>query len=125
MARLDARSESAGRQSSSLRWAWDRGVLVGVGMGRSAGFVDEHARHPEGRSAAYLPIDPDLPPDRRDFLIADARLSWILVDAASREAIGRTSARIVDIDADEQAISRESRESFTYLRQARATSRSA
>ena len=46
---------------------------------------------------AYVPIDPDHPAERRDLILADARVSVAVVDAAGRRALAGTGMILVDV----------------------------
>lgn len=46
---------------------------------------------------AYVPIDPDHPPGRRDLILADARVSVAVVDAAGRRALAGAGLILIDV----------------------------
>jgi amino acid adenylation domain-containing protein len=48
--------------------------------------------------AAYVPVDPGYPADRRAYMLADSGAAVVLTDAASREGIPAADARIVVVD---------------------------
>ncbi|MDI1433382.1 non-ribosomal peptide synthetase [Polyangium sorediatum] len=59
---------------------------------------------------AYLPLDPEYPRKRLDFMIEDARPSVLLTEARLAEGFGRPGLRIVGVDRDAAAIATASRE---------------
>ncbi|GAA1621272.1 hypothetical protein GCM10009733_017270 [Nonomuraea maheshkhaliensis] len=48
--------------------------------------------------AAYLPIDPDYPPDRMAFMLADAVPAVVLTQSGIRPSLPYTAATILDLD---------------------------
>ncbi|MFE0757438.1 amino acid adenylation domain-containing protein [Inquilinus sp. NPDC058860] len=55
--------------------------------------------------AAYLPLDPAAPVERRAELVADSGARWLLVDAETPESFGREVLRLsLDDQADETSI---------------------
>ncbi len=52
--------------------------------------------------AAYLPLDPDFPPQRLSYMVEDSSASAILLDQAAPRALSETNARQIDLP---QAIS--------------------
>jgi amino acid adenylation domain-containing protein len=71
--------------------------LVGISMERSAALlVAMLAVWKAG--AAYVPVDPAYPADRRAYMLADSGAAVVLADAASAEGIPATDARVVIVD---------------------------
>ncbi|HLM68365.1 MAG TPA: condensation domain-containing protein, partial [Longimicrobium sp.] len=48
--------------------------------------------------AAYVPVDPAYPADRRAYMLADSGAAVVLTDSASAEGIPATDARVVVVD---------------------------
>jgi amino acid adenylation domain-containing protein len=48
--------------------------------------------------AAYVPVDPAYPADRRAYMLADSGAAVVLTDSASAEGIPPTNARVVIVD---------------------------
>ena len=59
--------------------------------------------------AAYVPLDPAYPRDRLLFMIRDSRTSALLTTQNLVEGLLKNSERVVCLDADHEAITRESR----------------
>jgi len=59
---------------------------------------------------AYLPIDPDWPPERIGFVLADARVKLVLTQESLRAAVNDFAAEIVCLDGDLSRLSDESDE---------------
>ncbi|MGE0036626.1 MAG: amino acid adenylation domain-containing protein, partial [Xanthobacteraceae bacterium] len=57
--------------------------------------------------AAYLPLDPDYPPERLAFMLADAAAPVLITQSATRERLPAHHARVVDLDADRAAIAQQ------------------
>jgi amino acid adenylation domain-containing protein len=58
--------------------------------------------------AAYVPLDPAYPQERRSFMLADAKVPVLLTQRNLLETLPEHSAKVVCIDAEWQEISRES-----------------
>ncbi len=72
--------------------------LVAISMERSAALlVAMLAVWKAG--AAYVPVDPAYPADRRAYMLADSGATVVLSDTASAEGIPATDARVVVVDA--------------------------
>lgn len=57
--------------------------------------------------AAYVPLDPQYPPDRLAYLLADSRAPVAVVHAATRGKLPASAATVVCLDGDGAAIARE------------------
>jgi amino acid adenylation domain-containing protein len=55
---------------------------------------------------AYVPIDPDIPPERRRFILEDSRARVILTQKKLAASLPQAHAQAVCLDADWEAISR-------------------
>ncbi|MFM0736451.1 amino acid adenylation domain-containing protein [Paraburkholderia xenovorans] len=57
-----------------------------------------------GSGAAYVPLDPDYPPERLQYIIADAGIRRVVVDAVSRERVGALLAPLdcIAVVSDEE-----------------------
>jgi amino acid adenylation domain-containing protein len=53
---------------------------------------------------AYVPIDPSLPKERADFILDDARAPVLLTRQNLLDKFSGCKARVIDVDADRQAI---------------------
>ncbi|WP_445240987.1 non-ribosomal peptide synthetase [Microcoleus vaginatus] len=58
--------------------------------------------------AAYVPLDPAYPQERRSFMLADAKVPVLLTQKNLLETLPQNSAKVVCIDGEWQEISRES-----------------
>ncbi|MEG4517835.1 MULTISPECIES: amino acid adenylation domain-containing protein [unclassified Microcoleus] len=58
--------------------------------------------------AAYVPVDPAYPQERRSFMLADAQVPVLLTQKNLLETLPEHSAKVVCIDAEWQEISRQS-----------------
>ncbi|MDH5254635.1 MAG: amino acid adenylation domain-containing protein, partial [Gammaproteobacteria bacterium] len=80
----------------------ERGARVGICLPRTPDYlVAVLAALKAG--AAYVPLDPDYPPERLAWMAADASLSGLIVNAATRHLLPEASGRL-DLDADRTAI---------------------
>jgi amino acid adenylation domain-containing protein len=74
-----------------------RGMLVAISMERSASLlVALLAVWKIG--AAYVPVDPAYPADRRAYMLSDSAAAVVLTDAASAPDVPPTSARVMVLD---------------------------
>ncbi len=86
-------------------------VLVGVCMERSLEMV--LALYGIAKAgAAYVPIDPDYPPDRHSFMIRDAGIALILTQEALRTKLQPMAPRRICLDTEWPDIEMESGETF-------------
>jgi amino acid adenylation domain-containing protein len=58
--------------------------------------------------AGYLPIDPEYPKERIEFIMQDARVPVLLTQSSLAATTGNTSARLVAVDGERDAIAAES-----------------
>ena len=83
--------------------AADRLAAAGVGPGALTGLLVER----DGatvvwllailkRGAAYVPLDPDYPPERTRFVVEDARLSFVVGERSTAERLELADDRLVD-----------------------------
>jgi amino acid adenylation domain-containing protein len=94
-AELDARANQLAHHL--IRLGVGRGETVAISMERSADLlVAMLAVWKAG--AAYVPVDPAYPQDRRAWMLADSRAAVVLTDSASEMGIPATEARTVVID---------------------------
>ncbi|HYR11954.1 MAG TPA: condensation domain-containing protein, partial [Longimicrobium sp.] len=103
-AELEARSSRLARHLVGL--GIGRGERVAISMERSVALlVAMLAAWKAG--AAYVPIDPAYPEERRAYMLDDCGASVILTDAASAAGLPATEAQVVTVDtlhlADEDA----------------------
>ena len=64
---------------------------------------------------AYVPLDPEYPTERLAFMAEDAGLKILLCHGATRERIPECAARILELDAEAEAIAGESPENPEQL----------
>ena len=57
--------------------------------------------------AAYVPLDPDYPADRIQYILGDANVEVLVTVSSLREKVGKFAGRIVVLDRDAEAISRQ------------------
>ncbi|HYR11861.1 MAG TPA: condensation domain-containing protein, partial [Longimicrobium sp.] len=95
-AELDARSSRLARHLAGL--GVQRGERLAISMERSpALLVAVLAAWKAG--AAYVPVDPAYPEERRAYMLADSGAAVILTDAASAPGRPVSNARVVAVDA--------------------------
>jgi amino acid adenylation domain-containing protein len=95
---LDVRADGVAQRLKGL--GVGPGTIVGICAERSpALFVGLLGVLKAG--AAYLPLDPAYPAERLSFLLDDARVPVLLVDAASRARLAGAAATVVEVDADD------------------------
>lgn len=83
------------------------GVLVGICLERSLSMLVAILGILKV-GAAYVPLDPAYPQERRSFMLADAKVPVLLTQKKLLETLPEHSAKVVCIDAEWQEISRES-----------------
>ena len=79
------------------------GQRVGVAVGRTANLVCATIGILK-TGAAYVPLDPDFPPDRLAFMCQDAALSWVVTEEAARARIPAGQHSFLSLDLDHTAI---------------------
>jgi amino acid adenylation domain-containing protein len=108
-------NERANRLANYLRRA-------GAGRGALVGICLEHS--PEALAAilavlkagaAYVPLDPAHPRSRLNFMLADAGAQVLLTRRQLAEGLAADALNVIALDADEDAIARESAENLTPL----------
>ena len=87
------------------------GSLIGVCLARSLKMVIGLLGVWKA-GAAYVPLDPDYPPERLAFMVADAGLRLLLTDSPSRSLFAADAAEAVCLDADWPLVSREATENL-------------
>jgi amino acid adenylation domain-containing protein/non-ribosomal peptide synthase protein (TIGR01720 family) len=95
----------AGKTASALREAGvGEGAWVGVGLERSE-------RLPAvllgimSVGAAYVPLDPEFPEARRQYMVADAELAAAFVESSGGEYLPPSTLRLTDADINRQPLS--------------------
>ncbi len=85
------------------------GSIVGLCLGRSTEmFIGMLGILKSG--AAYLPLDPDYPPERLQFMISDCKVSTVITLSQYQEMVACFHTKTVCLDTDWQAISSEADE---------------
>ncbi|WP_330333369.1 amino acid adenylation domain-containing protein [Streptomyces sp. NBC_00536] len=98
---LDERANRLAHHLSAL--GAGPGSLVGLGVARgSAMAVGLLAILKAG--AAYVPLDPAFPADRLGYMLADSGARLVVTESAVRDRLPGSGARLVDLDADREAI---------------------
>ncbi len=82
--------------------------LVGIMMERSATMVVALLGILKA-GGSYLPLDPDYPAERLSFMLSDAGVEVLLTEQHLLERLPSTSASLVLVDAEREAIEQESR----------------
>ncbi|HLG69967.1 MAG TPA: amino acid adenylation domain-containing protein, partial [Chloroflexota bacterium] len=82
------------------------GALVGLSLGRSPDMVVALLAVLKA-GAAYVPLDPAYPQERLRFMVQDARLRVIVTAGRWAAGLAGTSAELVLLDAEAEAIERE------------------
>lgn len=59
--------------------------------------------------AAYLPLDPEFPPDRLQLMVEDSQLRLLVTETGLLDRLPSNEAELIRMDADSDAIGRESR----------------
>ncbi|MFO0760431.1 MAG: amino acid adenylation domain-containing protein [Byssovorax sp.] len=103
-AELDQRANRLAHHLRSLGVGPD--VLVGLCVQRSLDLVVAILGILKA-GGAYLPLDPDYPRDRLAFMIEDAKVPVLVTEEQHAAAIPSGGARVVRLDADWEALSRE------------------
>jgi amino acid adenylation domain-containing protein len=100
-AELNARANQLARHLRTLGAKAE--TLVGICIDRSLEMaVAIVATFKSG--AAYLPIDPDYPIERLQWMLYDSDVSLVITNDALRQKLSRCSARLVAVDAEESLI---------------------
>ena len=86
-------------------------VLVGILMERSLEMVTAILAVLKA-GGAYLPLEPDYPKERLDFMLDDARPAVLLVQSRYLESLPQSRAKIICVDDDWNLISAESDQSL-------------
>ena len=81
-------------------------VLVGICVERSIDMVVGMLAVIKA-GGAYLPLDPNYPPERLSFMLNDAQVSILLTQERSLERLEKLKSQVVCIDKDWQLISQE------------------
>ena len=89
-------------------------VLVGLFVERSVEMVAGLLAILKA-GGAYVPLDPEYPAERLSFMAKDADLKALLCHGATQERLPECAARILDMDAEAEAIARERSENPTRL----------
>ncbi|HEY6166465.1 MAG TPA: Pls/PosA family non-ribosomal peptide synthetase [Verrucomicrobiae bacterium] len=97
---------SANRLAHHLRkFRVGRGSCVALLLERSADvFVALLAVMKAG--AAYVPLDPDCPPERVKYILGDCKVRAVLTTTALATRCGKTPARVIRLDRDRKTIAR-------------------
>ena len=95
-AELDAQAERIARQLRAAGAGPDR--LVGLCAGRSVEMVAGMLGILKA-GAAYLPLDPEYPQDRLDFMVRDARPHAVLAADPFVDRLQTTGVRVMSLDA--------------------------
>src|ERR1051325_8125893 len=97
---------SANRLAQHLRkFRVGRGSCVALLLERSADvFVALLAVMKAG--AAYVPLDPDCPPERVKYILCDCKVRAVLTTTALATRCGKTPARVIRLDRDRKTIAR-------------------
>ena len=98
---LSARSNQVARKLRDLGAGPE--ALVGVCMQRSVDRVVALLSILKA-GAGYVPLDPDYPLDRLDFMMSDAGMRIVVTDETSRPSVPDLGAVVVSLDGDRAAI---------------------
>jgi amino acid adenylation domain-containing protein len=82
-------------------------VIVGICMERSPDLVTAMLATLKA-GGAYLPMDPAYPRARLEFMLRDARVGVLLTQEGLADSLPDTDARILVVDAERDAVARES-----------------
>lgn len=81
-------------------------VLVGISLHRSLEMMVAILAVLKA-GGAYVPLDPDFPKDRILYMISDSQCPVIITEQKLTKELGKVAAKIISIDSDWNAISRE------------------
>lgn len=103
------------RSSQIARYLIKKGIksesLVGICMYKSIEMIVAIVSILKA-GGAYVPLDPGYPKERLDYIIDDSRLKLILTTQDSSIEIGKKNVQIISIDAENEAILKESDDMF-------------
>jgi amino acid adenylation domain-containing protein len=102
---LDRRANQLGHYLQELGVAPE--TLVGICLERSLNFVVALLGVLKA-GGAYLPLDPSYPEQRLEFMVDDSGASVLLTQTHLRTAFSATQARLVCVDAESEAIAKQS-----------------
>ncbi len=102
---LDERSNQLAHYLQARGAAPD--LLVGVCLERSL-LVPVALLGVLKAGAAYLPLDPEFPPDRLQLMVEDSQLRLLITESRLLDRLPQNDAELVRLDADADAIGRES-----------------
>jgi len=80
-----------------------RGSRVGVAVGRSARLLQATLGILKA-GAAYVPLDPDFPTERLEYMLRDAELSLVISESSLRDRLPAGDHRMLWLDRDAEAI---------------------
>ncbi|HZI16961.1 MAG TPA: amino acid adenylation domain-containing protein [Pyrinomonadaceae bacterium] len=109
-AELDERADRLASHLRSLGVGPE--VVVGLCAGRSVEAVVGLLGILKA-GAAYLPLDPEYPPDRLRFMLEDASVSVLLTQEKLKDRLGHNASRVLCLDADWEPASRQGGEALT------------
>ncbi len=91
-----------------------RETLIGICLRRSTRFI-EAALATLKAAAAYVPLDPEYPRERLDFMLGDTRTPLIISDATCGMTLPQSQAALVSLDRDADLIALQSAENPRVL----------
>ena len=104
---LDRRSNQVANHLCSLGVGPE--VIVGLCLERSVEMVVGMLGILKA-GGAYLPLDPDYPAERLQYMLEDARAPLLLTDGAGSQRLAKGAARTIQLDQDWPSIARGSRD---------------
>ena len=99
------------RSSQLARYLQEQGIsngtLVGLSVSRSVEMLVSLLAIVKS-GAAYVPLDPEFPEDRLNFMIQDSGLQYLLADTRSMKGLPVDNLQVINLDTDQSVISKNS-----------------
>ena len=108
----DELNAQANRMARYLRrMGVGKGDLVGIFMRRSPQMIVSMLGAWKA-GAGYVPLDPQYPQERLQFMLQDAATTMVLTENSLRERVGETPSRILCVDEETEQIEKENPENL-------------
>jgi amino acid adenylation domain-containing protein len=105
-------NESANQLAHYLQqWELKPNTLIAIVLGRSSDYIISILAILKV-GAGYLPLDPNYPQERLEFMLRDAQVSMVITDSEFKPKLAHLHINLVDLDQHQSAISKESKENL-------------